>query len=93
MKILAWSIGALVFGIVGLQSVGAMIIALVCMCCGVYELQKRDSHASSEIRHEKRFAVWVNGSIVNSGLTEEEADVMADAYLNAGFFDVETGEQ
>jgi hypothetical protein len=92
MRILGWFVGALVFGVIGAYSIVATCVGLACMFIGVYELTRAES-ASAEVEHQKRLAVWVNGSVVNSGLTEEEADVVADAYLNAGFFDVETGEQ
>lgn len=92
MRILGWLIAALVFGALGVYSIVATCVGLACMFIGVYELTRAES-VKAAVQHEKRFAVWVNGSVVNSGLTEEEADVMADAYLKAGFFDVETGEQ
>lgn len=92
MRILGWLIAALVFGALGVYSIVATCMGLACLIIMVYEISRAES-VNAEIRHEKRFKVWVNGKIVNSGLTEEEADVMADAYLKAGFFDVEVGEK
>lgn len=90
MKLFVWTMGALISIIVGIHFAGVMLIAFVCLCGGVYELWKRDNVEPLVERRDK-YCVWVNGAVMNSGLTEEEADVMADAYLKAGFFDVETG--
>ena len=92
MRILGWLIAALVFGALGVYSIVATCIGLTCFIIMVYEISCEEK-VKAEIRHEKRFKVWVNGMVVNSNLTEEEADVMADTYLKAGFFDVETGEK
>lgn len=89
MKLAMFSILALVFAVLGTWCVFFMPLALICLGLGIYELWKRDDVVCIQTR--ERWNVWVNGEVMNSGLTEEEADVMADAYLKAGFFDVEIG--
>ena len=48
MRLFIWTISALVFGIAGLQSVGAMCVAVVFMCGGVYELQRRENERNGD---------------------------------------------
>lgn len=42
MRILAWLIAALIFGAVGIESVGSMFVALGCLSVAVWEMSKQE---------------------------------------------------